>query len=264
MLHGSPIPHARPAFRWWFFGVCLALVSVCVAHAAPELTIMVEDASEPFSRADGTGYANDLVRAAYAAAGVSVHLKVVPYARCKDMLKRALVPACFSMSQAPDNTGIVFSREPLFEVRADVFQQRASRKGFRSLAAVERGATIGIINGYEYPAEIAGLEKRGITLQRNIDDGANLKMLAHGRLDAAVLMTSDFDDVGRRLQQSGTRDAVSLAFRGGVMKSYIAFNLKNPQGPLARDAFERGYRLISNRHQKDRIRRRWMAISQSR
>jgi hypothetical protein len=258
MLHGSPV------FRWWFLGLCLALMPLRPAHAAPELTIMVEDASEPFSRADGTGYANDLVRAAYAAAGVTVHLKVVPYARCKDYLKRALVPACFSMSRDPNNTGIVFSREPLFEVHADIFQKRGARKPLHALADLQPSAAIGIINGYEYPAEIAGLEKRGVTLQRNIDDGTNLKMLAHDRLDAAVLMTSDFDDVGRRLDQGGAREAVALAFHGGLMKSYLAFNLKNPQGRLAQDAFERGYRLISNNREKERIRRRWMGISRGR
>ena len=263
MLHAPSEPHGLPAFRPWFLGLCLVLSLLRPAHAAPELTILVEDASEPFSRADGTGYANDLVRAAYAAAGVPVKLNVVPYARCKEYLKRAMTPACFAMSWSRDldNTGIIFSREPLFEVHADVFQRRYSARSLRSLADLGRGATLGIINGYEYSPQINTLERRGVVLQRNMDDAANLRMLAHNRLDAAILMTSDFDDVERRLDRGEARDAVRFAFRGGLMKSYIGFNLRNRQGALARDAFERGYRLISKSHEKDRVRRRWMAWS---
>ena len=227
---------------------------------------MVEDASEPFSRADGSGYANDLVRAAYRAAGVPVKLDVVPYARCKEYLKRAMTPACFSMSWSRDLDGrrIVLSREPLFEVYADVFQRNPARKELRSLADVRRGATIGIINGYEYPPAIAGLERSGVALQRSMNDQANLRMLTHDRLDAVILMTSDFGDVGRRLEWSESRDSVRFAFRSGLMRSYIAFNLENPQGRLAQGAFERGYRLITLSHEKDRIRQHWMALTRAR
>lgn len=61
------------------------------------------------------------------------------------------------------------------------------------LTDLRRGDTLGIINGYEYPREIIGLEQRGVELQRSMDDGANLRMLAHDRLDAVILMTSELD-----------------------------------------------------------------------
>jgi polar amino acid transport system substrate-binding protein len=229
------------------------------ANAAPEIVIMVEDASEPFSRSDGSGYANDLVRAAFKAAGVKVTLNVVPYARCREYLKKARVPACFAMSWSKDleNTGIVFAREPLFEVSADVYQNGVSKKIYRSGADIQRGATIGIINGYEYPDEVSDMEKAGVRLERNIDDNANLKMLAHHRLDAAIIMTSEFDNLSRRLKPGEGQDSVRFAFRSGIMKSFIAFNQKNIQGKLARDAFERGFSLIASNHEMDRIRLRW-------
>lgn len=266
MMRAPPEPHG---LRPQKFRLCLLALSVALAlgrphtamAAAPALTVMVEDASEPFSRADGSGYANDLVRAAYQAAGVRLTLNVVPYARCKEYLKRAMVPACFAMSWSKDldGTGIVFSHEPLFEVYADVFQKRGAPARLRSLADIPRGASLGIINGYEYPSQIARLEKKGITLQRSMDDGANLRMLAHNRLGATILMTSELDDIGGRLERGGAQNSVRFAFRSGLMKSYIAFNLKNPQGEMARDAFERGYRLITLSHEKDRIRRLWIA-----
>jgi hypothetical protein len=47
------------------------------------------------------------------------------------------------------------------------------------------------------------------------------------------------------------------------MQSYIAFNLRNPQGKMARDAFERGYRSARFHHEKDRIRQRWMTVTRA-
>lgn len=257
----------RFSVKAWPAAIVLTLLCVGAqigsAHAASEMTIMVEDASEPFSRADGSGYANDLVRAAYKAAGVDLTLSVVPYARCREYLKKARVPACFAMSWSKDleNTGIVFSKEPLFEVYADVFINGASPKTPKTLADIRPGSMVGIINGYEYPHEVAALEKAGVRLERNTDDRANLKMLAHDRIDAVILMTSEFDDINRRLDTSKSRDSARLAFRSGLMKSYIAFNLKNPQGKLARDAFERGYALIVSSHEADRIRQRWKKLT---
>ena len=51
--------------------------------ARETVDIGVEDAAAPWSQADGTGYANDLVRASFRAVGVDVRLHVLPYARCK-------------------------------------------------------------------------------------------------------------------------------------------------------------------------------------
>ena len=233
------------------------------AFAAPQLTIMVEDASEPFSRPDGSGYANDLVRAAYKAAGVDLHLTIVPYARCREYLKKARIPACFAMSWSKDleNTGIVFSNRPLFQVDADVFLNGATRLRPSSLSDIKPGSTVGIINGYEYPDQVYAMEKSRIRLERNSDDAANLKMLAHNRIDAAILMVSEFDNLARRLDTGEEGKSVRFAFQAGLMKSHIAFNLRNPQGQFARDAFERGYAAIFSNHEIDRIRQRWKKLT---
>jgi hypothetical protein len=53
-------------------GLMLLCCSVAPAWAAHPLTVMVEDAAGPWSNPDGSGMANDLVKAAYAAAGQHV------------------------------------------------------------------------------------------------------------------------------------------------------------------------------------------------
>lgn len=48
--------------------------------------IGAEDDAAPWSYADGTGYVNDVVRAAFQRSGRQVQYKVMPYARCKAMV----------------------------------------------------------------------------------------------------------------------------------------------------------------------------------
>jgi ABC-type amino acid transport substrate-binding protein len=242
---------------------CLA-VSVLLLDAPPaaraaDLTIMVEDASEPFSRADGTGYANDIVRAAFRAVNIDVKLDVVPYARCKQSVEQGKTPACFSMSWIGEfRNRIQFSDEPIFEVYADVFRNRHASGAMQDAGQIPKGASVGIVNGYEYPGAIYGLAGRGVVLERETDELALLKMVARGRLAAAVVMTSPFADGPHRLAAAGVADSVAYAFRSGTMKSYIGFSLANPQGAWARQAFNAGYAIIKKNHVRDQIQEKWM------
>jgi polar amino acid transport system substrate-binding protein len=238
----------------------LAIQPGMARSATPPLTIMVEDASEPFSRHDGTGYANDIVRAAFQASGIEVRLDVVPYARCKKSLEDGATPACFAMSWLPEfKNRIVFSALPLFEVHADVYSRRSARiSGTQDL---KPGSMLGIINGYEYPDAIPALARQGVVLEGNVSEAANLQMLAKGRLDAAVAMTSEIENMPRRLSWIGVEHAVRFAFRSGSMKSYIGFSPANPRGEEARRAFNRGYAIIVANHARDKIHDAWMKKS---
>src|SRR5579872_2518735 len=246
-------------------GAVFAVLILCAPRAAlaADLTIMAEDASEPFSRPDGTGYANDIVRAAFRAANVDVKLDIVPYARCKLSLEQGKTPACFAMSWVPEFKNVIaFSDQPIFEVYADVFRNRKAPGPMPGAGQIPKGASIGIVNAYEYPDTIYGLANRGVVLERGIDEQAILKMLARGRLDAAVVMTSAFADGPRRLAEAGVADSVTYAFRSGTMKSYIGFSLANPKGDWARRAFNDGYAIIVKNHVRDQIREKWMKAVQ--
>jgi polar amino acid transport system substrate-binding protein len=250
--------------RFWAGAIIAVCVFVLPATAcAASLTIMAEDASEPFSRADGTGYANDIVRAAFEAAHIDVKLDVVPYARCKKSLEDGTIAACFAMSWAPDSAKtIVFSDQPLYEVYADVFRNRKSPEHPVRAQDIRKGALVGIVNAYEYPQTIYRLADQGIVLERGINEWSNLQMLARGRLDAAVVMTSDFLGAHQRLSAAGVADSVGYAFRSGTLKSYIGFSTINRDGERARKAFNEGYRIIVQNHTRDKIREKWMQSAQ--
>jgi polar amino acid transport system substrate-binding protein len=217
---------------------------------------MVEDAAQPFSGPDGTGYANDVVKAAFQAAGVDLILDVVPYARCKREVESGGTAACFSMSSYPGvEKFVAFSKLPVFQVYADMFVN--SQASIRKPSDIRPGMVVGIINQYEYPASIDRLRGAGAVLQPAANDNANLKMLALGRINAAIVMTNDLAPEGQKAIDAGVGKDVRYAFRAGIERSYVGFSQKNPQGPWAKAKFDAGYRRIAANGTLAALRRRW-------
>jgi ABC-type amino acid transport substrate-binding protein len=225
-------------------------------HAGDRLEIMVENASEPFSRADGTGYANDLVRAAFAAAGVDVVFDVVPYARCKDALVRGLTPACFSMSRSA-GAAVRFSDQPLFAVEAVLFQNRDRPLILDREGRAAPGSRIGIVNGYEYPPELDRLAAAGAVMELSVNETALLKKLAKKRLEGAVIMTSGLEPSTQPALRAGVADQVETALAVGSVSSYIGFSTRHEEGETARRRFNAGYLAIQQNGTAEAIRHRW-------
>jgi hypothetical protein len=127
------------------------------------LEIYVENAADPFSRPDGTGYANDVVRAAFEAVGVRVNFKVVPYSRCKYMVLSGKTVACVSMSWDPSFAGKVkFADTPLINVTPVYYENRSRPLAARSEAELGKGIVVGTIRGYEYPKTVMEAKARGV------------------------------------------------------------------------------------------------------
>jgi ABC-type amino acid transport substrate-binding protein len=240
------------------FLLAILLVALPVPSLAADLKIMAEDAAEPFSRADGTGYANEVVKAAFHAAGVEIQFDVVPYARCKKDVEDGKVAACFSMSWYKGvEDVVVFSDLPVIQVYADVFLNRNSPSRVARIDDIGKGAVVGIVNEYEYPDAIYGLRRQGAALQLAPNDGANLQMLARGRLDAAIVMTNDLVPRMQKALDAGVGSDVVYAFRGGVEKGYVGFSKKNARGESARQQFDAGYKKIIADGTVEAIRRKW-------
>src|SRR3954464_11679837 len=77
----------------------LAAVALCSAPLSAQtrpdtIEVGVEDAAAPWSQADGTGFANDVARAAFAASGIVIRQRVLPYARCKSLVVSGSLVAC--------------------------------------------------------------------------------------------------------------------------------------------------------------------------
>jgi len=98
--------------------VALTLLCLPLGAAAATVNIGAEDDAAPWSYADGTGYVNDLVRAAFEAVQWQTKFQALPYARCKMLTERGELDACFSTSKTPETqVQLQFPDLPVFVAR---------------------------------------------------------------------------------------------------------------------------------------------------
>jgi ABC-type amino acid transport substrate-binding protein len=236
---------------------------ICTPVFAAPLLIAVEDDAAPWSHADGTGFANDIVRAAFKASGVEVELTVVPYSRCKYMALKGRAAACFSMSWLPEFAGkIVFAEKPLFLCYAEYFFNTKKPLKAKEEKNLPKGAVVGIVSGYEYPPAVYTLKDKGILiLEESESEELNLKKLSLGRIDAALVNTNETKPAELLLAKSGTVGKVKLAFRSGSLASFIGFSMKHPEGMNALKQFNKGYKIISDNGTRGEIEKKWRDIA---
>jgi len=239
--------------------LCLAisLPGLAAASSVSPLEIMVEDAASPWSNADGSGYANDVVKAAFNAAGVIVKLDVVPYARCKAMAVAGKVAGCFSMSWEPTLQGlIVFADQPIFTAHARFYHNTARPLAVTRQEDIASGTVIGIVNGYEYPQSLDALRKKGVLFDASDSETILLKKLANGRLDLAILMLDGLKTDVALMTEAGVNN-VSFAFPSGEMASFVGFSAHHPSGDYARSKFNEGYAQIERNGTLNSIKSNW-------
>jgi polar amino acid transport system substrate-binding protein len=238
----------------------LAANASAVQETHETLTIMVEDAAAPWSNSDGTGYANDVVVAAFKEMVVEAKLKVVPYSRCKYMVLSGQVAACFNMSWQPEFQGkIKLAARPIFKVSNDVFEpiQAPLPKPPDGKCILPPSTVVGITRDYEYSAQVMALQSSGVLFENSLSDLTSLQKLAARRFQAAVIMSNDLEVRNQKAKQSGTEETVRFAFNCGVVNSTIGFSVAHPDGLRALEMYEEGYRRIEANGVLEEIHGRW-------
>lgn len=237
------------------------LLWVDVAKPATEqpLEIYVENAADPFSRPDGTGYANDVVRAAFQSVGVPVKFAVVPYARCKYKVLRGEAVACVSMSWDPSFEGrIKFADTPLITVTPVYYENPARPLAARSEAELGKGVVAGTIRGYEYPESVMKAKARGVVFEENSSEQANLQKLALGRLDAALVMSNPLTGVSHWAREADVAHLVRVAFRSADSEDgYFAVSTIHPGGLTALRLYNDGIKIITANGRLGEIKAKW-------
>jgi polar amino acid transport system substrate-binding protein len=241
-----------------YCGALLSLLIGSVSAAEPFIEIMVENAAEPFSKPDGTGYSNDLIVAIYAAVGLEARLKVVPYARCKNMVLNAKTVACFNMAwEASLKDKVKFPSTPLYTVIPIYFQNKLHPILAKSEAELGLGLKIGVVNGYEYPPSTNELIKRGVVFISAHSEQVNLKQLAVGGLDAALVMANKIQIPAYWAKSAGISEQVETIFSSTKQDVFIGFSIQHPNGLWALSQFEQGYKIISKNGTLKQIKAKW-------
>lgn len=222
-------------------------------------TIMVEDAAFPWSKNDGTGYANDVVIAAFKEMAVEVHLKVVPYARCKYTVLSGRVVACFSMSWTSEFEGkIKLASPPLYTVSNSIYENIKAPlpRPPNGSCYLPNGTTVGISRDYEYSPQATALKERGAIFESSRSDLISLRKLAAMRLSAA-LITSNYSEKQTHNIEPNDSENVQFAFNCGTTTASIGFSLTHPDGRRALDIYDMGFRRLNSSGALTKIRNRW-------
>lgn len=253
----APRPHA--ALLLILAATTLSAQSPRRATRLSPLDVAVEDAADVWSRGDGTGYANDIVRAAFRAGGVEPHFLVVPYARCKAMVIQGVMPACFSMSRdASIPASIVFADSANFTFRSDFYQNVRHPLRAATGQQLPRGSRVGVVRGYEYPDEIHRLEQLGIIrLVVAGSEAINLRKLAEGRLDAALINSDATKRAADLVERAGVRGRVTFAFGGGSLPAFVGFSMRHVRGADALARYNAGRRAIAANGTLSLIQHHW-------
>lgn len=234
------------------------------ANSRTALKIMVEDDAAPWSQADGSGAANDIVQTAFAAAGVEITLQTVPYARCKRMVVTGQIAACFGMSpDASLGDKVMLPDYPLYRNYSQYFHNPQHPLQAKSAEEIKPGAVVGIVSGYEYPPSVYELAQRGVILEAAGSETANLKKLAAGRLDATIAQLDEFKSVDFLTREAQVEGKVKPLFRSPEQKTYIGFSTLHPQGLWARNRFNEGFAKIRRDHSLQAIIDKWTARQRS-
>jgi polar amino acid transport system substrate-binding protein len=241
------------------FVVFVTLLARTGRVAAEPLEILVEDDAAPWSLKDGTGYANDVVCAAFKASGVDAKLHVMPYARCRNMTVNGEAVACFSMSWVPELRGkIVFADKPLFNCYSDYFYKVGKPLGAESEGEIKRKLVVGTVVGYEYPPSFYQLRDKGMVVaEESPSEELNFKKLADGRIDAAMFTYNETKPAEIVMARAGVSGKVACGFRSGVLGSYIGFSTKHPRGAWALQKFNEGFRIIEANGVLQKIDQQW-------
>jgi len=240
-------------------GILLLLIPAGISAQTKSLEIAVEDDASPWSAKDGTGYANDVVIAAFKAVGVDVKLRVVPYARCKRMAVNGEVAGCLSMSSSPEFSGTIeLSARPLFTCYAGYFYNLNKPPPVRRQEDLPAKTVVGTVIGYEYPAVLTTLIQKGVVvLEESPSEEINLRKLARGRVDLALLNYNEMKSPDWLIARAGVTGQVKLSFRAGILNSYIGFSRKHPEGAWALRTFNKGHRRITTNGTLGRIKAMW-------
>ncbi|MES2585265.1 MAG: transporter substrate-binding domain-containing protein [Pseudomonadota bacterium] len=238
--------------------VCLFLMCSVHATAGERIRIGAEDDWSPYSssvKGKPQGFAVDLVRAAWAAAGVDVELVPLPYARCMKEVDRGDLAGCFNTLRDPvQESRYRWHQQALFQARIGIYSRVTPGEVPKTLGLENlRGKRIGTTHGYDYGAAFDG----DPTMLRDEapSDLSSLRKLVAGRVDYALV----FDRVANAIAKTHPDLGKGFALRGVLVSPqlYLSFSPKYPGIDRMVLLFDQGLAKVRKSGEYARIEAQW-------
>lgn len=238
--------------------LCLVLLCGAYAMAGERLRIGAEDDWSPYSssiQGKPQGFAVDLVRAAWAAAGVDVELVPLPYARCMKEVDRGDLAGCFNTLRDPvQESRYRWHQQALFQARIGIYGRVTPGELSKPLGLENlRGKRIGTTHGYDYGAAFDG----DPTMLRDEapSDLSSLRKLVAGRVDYALV----FDRVANAIAKTHPDLGKGFALHGVLVAPYLylSFSPKHPDIDRLVLLFDQGLAKVRKSGEYARIEAKW-------
>lgn len=232
---GEKIMHKATVIRWL---IILAMSSCLVAQE--RFVLAAENDWYPYSAERGKtaeGRTVDIVKAAYAAAGVELSLNVVPFNRGMILTKSGQYAGVFNAGLNDEVRGkYLIPRNPVaLSEQVVVARTGEPFKGVESF----NGKRLTLTLGYTYQVNVTGDRRNAIEYAPA--DLSNLKKIAVRRADFTIIDRFVLQSILKA--EPALRQQLAVV---GVLSSeniYVVFAM-NEQGTRARDAFDKGMETI--------------------
>jgi polar amino acid transport system substrate-binding protein len=236
------------------------MLLLCSANlfAGERIRIGAEDDWSPYSSAvkgEPVGFAVDLVRAAWSAAGIDVELVPLPYARCMKDVDRGLLAGCFDTLRDPIlESKYRWHAQPLFRARIGIYGRVEAGNDRADLTLANlRGKRVGVTHGYDYGEAFDS----DATMLRDVapSDLSSLRKLLAGRVDYVLVFDRVADDIAKTHADLGK----GFSLQGVLVEPnlYISFSRTYPHIERIISQFDQGLAKVRSSGEYARIEARW-------
>lgn len=236
----------------------LALLLISLNCLAGETVIIgAEDDWYPYSgvkNGQTTGLTADLVRASFAAVGIDVVFKPLPYARCLELIRQGELLACNEPVKTAENVNqYLWPEKPTLVARAVIYARSPSSETGLTAKSLE-GKRVAIKNGYEYGSEFDTSTE--VKREMALTAASLFRMLAGNRADYGI----EYERVANQLfldHANEFKDKFVAVGKTGDFPVYCAFSKTFPDSERLLALYDKGFAIIQKNGSYRNITKRW-------
>lgn len=220
----------------------LIILSACPKASHAPLILGAEDSWPPYSNKSGQGISTNIVKAAFAKAGLETHVVVRPYARVLQDVKAGALDAGYNVTrQHNTEQEFIFGSEPILQASAYWYFRPGALQPATNPKKLPDGFRVGVIIDYEY-GDIYEAEHHRFKEVRVPRQVQLIKMLQQDRIDAALMFEEEANQTLKEMGLSNT--AIQKGMFNHTSDIYLAFSRKKPDSQELAQKFDQGIKKL--------------------